>query len=77
MAFRARSRMLENTGKGLDNMHEIVEYCDKGGALLKESLAFSSLYPQSDLLKVSVLGYGILKLETAKLNMVLEALTRS
>ena len=54
MAFCARSRFLENTGKNVDNPHEILDYCDKGGALLKESLAFSSLYPQSDLLKVKV-----------------------
>ena len=52
MAFYARSRILEKNGKNLDNAYEILEYCDKGGALLKESLAFSSLHRQSDLLEV-------------------------
>lgn len=52
MAFHARSRMLEKSGKSLDNAYEILEYCDKGGALLKESLAFSSLHRQSTLLEV-------------------------
>ena len=52
MAFHARSRMLEKSGKSLENAYEILEYCDKGGALLKESLAFSSLHPQSTLLEV-------------------------
>jgi hypothetical protein len=52
MAFHARSRLLEKSGKNLDNAHEILDYCDKGGALLNESLAFSSLHPHNHLLKV-------------------------
>jgi hypothetical protein len=52
MAFRARSCLLGKGGKNPDDAHQILDYCDKGGAILKESLAFSSLYPQSHLLKV-------------------------
>jgi spermidine/putrescine-binding protein len=56
--------MLEKNGKNLDNAHEILEYCDKGGALLKESLAFSSPQKQSDLLKV--ITYHIRHMESCK-----------
>jgi hypothetical protein len=52
MAFHARSRLLEKSGKNLDNAHEILDYCDKGGALLNESLAFSSDDSQNNLRKV-------------------------
>ena len=52
MAFHARSRLLEKSGQNLDNVHEILDYCDKGGALLKESLAFSSDDSSNNLRKV-------------------------
>ena len=52
MAFRARSRLLEKSGENPDDAHQIIDYCDKGGALLNKSLAFSALQPQSHLLKV-------------------------
>ena len=52
MAFHARSRLLEKSGKNLDNAHEILDYCDKGGALLNVSLAFSSDDSQNNLRKV-------------------------
>jgi hypothetical protein len=52
MAFRARSRLLEKSSQNLDDAQEILDYCDKGGALLKESLTFLSDDSPNNLRKV-------------------------
>ena len=52
MAFTAKAQLLEINV----NAEEILDYCDKGGALLKESIAFASVYPANNLLKVSLIN---------------------
>lgn len=52
MAFRARVRVLRNKNHKTDCTHEALECCDRGGALLRESIAFASLHPENHLLKV-------------------------
>lgn len=52
MAFKARSQVLGCKEQESENISELLEYCDNGGALLRESIAFASLSPPNNLLKV-------------------------